>query len=646
MKPFQQQRVQIPFGRALAMVGAHARSRLGTQARSVVFVVVYLLLTQALVFRVPIREGLGVALGIAATVAGLAFFLEGLFLGIMPLGEQSGLGLPGKAGPALIALFSVVLGITATLAEPAIGILKVQGGSVLPWDAPVLYLLLNRGSTWLVWAVAAGVGIAVALGMFRFLFGWSFKPFVFTVIPILVAATFILERIPSLKGVMGLAWDTGGVTTGPVTVPLVIALGVGLSRIVGAKQGGASGLGVVTLASALPVVAVMALAAALAPLVPDPGRTAGFFSPEPELRHKALFLAGSEAALGVLALEARDAGLLGAADFGYAFPEGLSLDLETTTGNSAQPLAGHFISAAKAVLPLALVLIAVLVVFLRQRIRGMDEVILGLAFAVAGMFIFNFGMERGLAALGSQAGAALPKAYEETLRVDKAITVRGVSSAEIVLVAGPQGPGRFVWIQGASGAELVPFIGENWNPGTGEYRHVPVESAVFSSLGTYAGFGAVLVFVFILGLGASLAEPSLSALGSTVEDLTTGTYSKRTLMHTVALGVGLGLAAGFGRILFDIPLFWVLGPPYAAALVLTWFSSEEFSAIAWDAAGVTTGPVTVPLVIATGLGLGAGASVSFGVVAAASVFPILAVLVSGLANEARARRSVAREANL
>jgi hypothetical protein len=298
----------------------------------------------------------------------------------------------------------------------------------------------------------------------------------------------------------------------------------------------------------------------------------------------------------------------------------------------------------KAVLPLAMVLVAVLVVFLRQRIRGMDEVLLGLAFAVTGMFLFNLGMERGLAALGSQAGAALPRAYEETVRADRALTVRGVSSAEIVLVAGPQGPGRFVWIQGPSGAELVPFIGDNWTPETGEYRHVPVESAVFSAFGRYAGLGAVLVFVFILGLGATLAEPSLSALGSTVEDLTTGTYSKTTLMRTVALGVGLGLAAGFGRILFDLPLFWVLGPPYAAALVLTWFSSEEFSAIAWDAAGVTTGPVTVPLVIATGLGLGAGASVSFGVVAAASVFPVLAVLVSGLANEARARRSVAREA--
>ncbi|MDX9957115.1 MAG: DUF1538 domain-containing protein [Spirochaetia bacterium] len=646
MKSFQQKRVRIPFNRAFAMVAAYTRSRLGTQARSVAFVVVYLLLTQTLVFRVPIREGFGVVIGIAATVAGLACFLEGLFLGIMPLGEQSGLGLPGKAGPALIALFSVVLGITATLAEPAIGILKVQGGAVLPWDAPVLYLLLNRGSTWLVWAVSAGVGIAVALGMFRFLFGWSFKPFVFILIPVLVAATFILERIPALKGVMGLAWDTGGVTTGPVTVPLVIALGVGLSRIVGAKKGGASGLGVVTLASALPVVAVMALAAALSPLVPDPGRTAGFFSPEPETRRKALFVAGSERVLGALALEARDVGLLEAADFDFAFPEGVPFADDPDAKPATQPLAGHFIAATKAVLPLALVLVAVLVVFLRQRIRGMDEVVLGLIFAVAGMFLFNLGMERGLAALGSQAGAALPKAYEETLRVDRTLTVRGVSSEEIVLVAGPHGPGRFVWIQGPSGAELVPFIRENWTPETGEYRHVPVESAVFSAFGRFAGFGAVLVFVFILGLGATLAEPSLSALGSTVEDLTTGTYSKITLMRTVALGVGLGLAVGFGRILFDLPLFWILGPPYAAALVLTWFSSEEFSAIAWDAAGVTTGPVTVPLVIATGLGLGAGASVSFGVVAAASVFPVLAVLVSGLANEARARRSVAMEVKI
>ena len=378
MKSLNNQRVRIPFSRAVAMVGAYARSRLGAQARSVAFVVAYLLLTQVLIFKVPIREGLGVALGIGATVAGLAFFLEGLFLGIMPLGEQSGLSLPGKAGPALIALFSVILGITATLAEPAIGILKVQGGAVLPWDAPVLFLLLNRGSTWLVWAVAAGVGIAVAMGMFRFIFAWSFKPFVYVIIPCLVVATFFLDRIPSLKGVMGLAWDTGGVTTGPVTVPLVIALGIGLSRIVGAKKGRASGLGVVTLASSFPIVAVVVLAAFLSPLVPAPSKADEFFSPEPQLRGKALFVTGSEAALGMLAMEALDRELLEPASFDLAFPEGFIFENSRVDDKVTQSLASHLVSAIKAVLPLALVLIVVLIVFLKQKIRGLDEVLLGL----------------------------------------------------------------------------------------------------------------------------------------------------------------------------------------------------------------------------------------------------------------------------
>jgi len=343
-------------------------------------------------------------------------------------------------------------------------------------------------------------------------------------------------------------------------------------------------------------------------------------------------------------VDAWAADLITSDDFYLAFPDGIEPHEAALAEDGYKSIASHFMAALKAVLPLALVLVVVLVAFLRQKIRERDKIVLGLIFAVAGMFMFNLGMERGLASLGSQAGAALPRAYEETLRVDRTITVRGVSSQEIVQVAGPQGPARFVWIQGSSGPELVPFLANNWNQDTGEYRHVPVESAVFTSLGVYAGLGAVLLFVFILGIGATLAEPSLSALGSTVEDLTTGTYRKTTLMRTVAFGVGLGLAAGFSRILFDISLSWILGPPYVAALVLTRFSSEEFSAIAWDAAGVTTGPVTVPLVIATGLGLGAGASVSFGVVAAASVYPVLAVLVSGLINDARARRSVALEA--
>lgn len=91
------------------------------------------------------------------------------------------------------------------------------------------------------------------------------------------------------------------------------------------------------------------------------------------------------------------------------------------------------------------------------------------------------------------------------------------------------------------------------------------------------------------------------------------------------------MAVGFGRILFAWPIVPLLAGAYLLALALTIFSSEEISAIAWDCAGVTTGPITVPLVIAAGLGIGqrAGVAEAFGVVTMASVFPIIAVLLSG-----------------
>ncbi|HRW23141.1 MAG TPA: DUF1538 family protein [Spirochaetia bacterium] len=638
--------VRIPFRRKLAMIGAWGRSRLGAQARAVAFVVVYLVLSQTLLLDQPIRDPLSVVVGIAATIAGLAFFLEGLFLGVMPLGERCGIRLPGRVGPVVIAVFALVLGVTATLAEPAIGILKLQGGSARPWSTPLLYLLLNRGSGWLVAAVAAGVGLAVALGVFRFLHRWPLKPFIYALIPPLVAVTFLFGADPNLKAVAGLAWDTGGVTTGPVTVPLVIALGIGVSRIVGSRSDASGGLGVVTLASALPVAAVFALAVALLPSVPAPGGPAAFFS-EAE-RERAVFVAGSEEALAELAAGAVASGSLAASDFVALFPDYDPLAVAFGGGgDEGTELRGRLgdsaLSALKAVLPLAFVLIVTLVFLLKDRLVGVDELVLGLVFAVLGLFLFNFGMEKGLTALGAQAGASLPRAYERTERPDRALLLRGVTEADVVKAVGPDGPAEYIWMDGADGPVAVPFDRALWDEASGAYRYVPVERAVFDRWGRNAGFAAALLFVFILGFGATLAEPSLSALGTTVEDLTTGTYKKSTLVGMVAVGVGLGLAFGFASILFDLPLAWVLGVPYALALVLTAFAPEDFAAIAWDSAGVTTGPITVPLVIATGLGIGgrAGAASSFGVVAAASVFPVVAVLGSGLWRTARARSALA-----
>ena len=124
----------------------------------------------------------------------------------------------------------------------------------------------------------------------------------------------------------------------------------------------------------------------------------------------------------------------------------------------------------------------------------------------------------------------------------------------------------------------------------------------------------------------------MNALGNTVEKITVGAFRKTLLMQSVAFGVGLGIAAGVLKIAYGIPLAYLLIPPYLILLVLTWLSSEEFVNFGWDSAGVTTGPITVPLVLAMGLGIGAnvpGAVDGFGILALASVGPIITVLTVG-----------------
>jgi hypothetical protein len=137
------------------------------------------------------------------------------------------------------------------------------------------------------------------------------------------------------------------------------------------------------------------------------------------------------------------------------------------------------------------------------------------------------------------------------------------------------------------------------------FMEIPVsESSPIFNIVT--GLSIVIGFAFILGFGATLAEPALNALGLTVQELTNGAFKKSMLMYSVAGGV--------------------------AGITLTIFSTEEFVNVAWDSAGVTTGPVTVPLVLAMGLGLGNAVSAidGFGILSLASICPIVAVLSMGL----------------
>ncbi|MEW6516100.1 MAG: DUF1538 domain-containing protein [candidate division FCPU426 bacterium] len=520
------------------LLAPYLGTRFSEQFKAVFPLALYLALFQWLVLRQSVADAAVIAAGLLAVMAGLMLFMEGLKLGLMPFGETIGNNLPRRTGLFVVLGITFLLGVGVTFAEPAIGALQVAGSIVDPAKAPYLHLLLNRWSVWLVLVVGAGVGLAAVVGTLRFVRGWSLKPIVyFSLIPLL-ALTVACQWHPHLRTLIGLAWDCGAVTTGPVTVPLVLALGIGVAAAVTRGNESLSGFGIVTLASLYPIMGVLLLGIAAVNAFPP-------------AQLPALLASGSAVAAG------------GAAWY------------ETTPGV-------EIVTGLRAIVPLILFLFLVLRFILRERLAQGRFIVYGLALAVAGMILFNLGLTYGLSKLGGQSGSLIP--------------------------------GAFTNIPAIAGSPLFSLV---------------------------TGVLLACLFSWVLGFGATLAEPALNALGLTVENLTSGAFKKTLLMYAVSLGVACGITVGVLKLVFGLNLTLILFLAYSLALLLTFFSSEAYVNVAWDSAGVTTGPVTVPLVLAMGLGFGRALGVieGFGVLAAASVFPILSVLSVGLYVQWRARRS-------
>ncbi|WP_024852076.1 DUF1538 domain-containing protein [Hydrogenovibrio kuenenii] len=520
------QQIRVKPIDAYRLIKPYLQRKSYEQLRAVLPLALYLALFQVLILRQPVVDAGMIASGLVAVVLGLMLFMEGLRLGLMPFGEVMGYKLPQKATLSVVLSIAFLLGIGVTFAEPAIGALKAAGVNVDPHQAPYLYALLNQWTEPLVLVVGGGVGLAAVLGTLRFLNEWSLKPLIYLTLFPTLAVTYYIAQDPHLSRLIGLAWDCGAVTTGPVTVPLVLALGIGITSAAGSGNNSLSGFGIVTLASLFPI-------------------------------------------LGVSLLSIYVQSTVSVADILSAVQQTSQV---TTAWYDMTPFT-EIIAGVRSIVPLMLFLALVLFVVLREKLPNARVVLLGLLFAVVGMIVFYLGLTYGLAKLGGQEGALIPAAFTQVSQIDDS---------------------PLYWFS--------------------------------------LGILIVMLFAFFLGFGATMAEPALNALGATVERLTNGTLKKRTLMMAVAFGVGLGITAGVLKIVFDLPLVWLLLPSYGLALVLTFFSSEEFVNVAWDSAGVTTGPVTVPLVLAMGLGLGGavGAVEGFGVLSMASIGPILSVMSIGL----------------
>ena len=135
---------------------------------------------QIVILRQLIDDSWLITGGLLAVIVGLMLFMEGLKLGLMPLGELIGSTLPRRSPLPLVLFITLLLGIGVTFAEPAIGALKAAGQNVAVERAPYLWAMLNLWTGTLVLVVGASVGLAAVVGTLRFLYGWSLKPVSYT----------------------------------------------------------------------------------------------------------------------------------------------------------------------------------------------------------------------------------------------------------------------------------------------------------------------------------------------------------------------------------------------------------------------------------------------------------------------------------
>ncbi len=230
--------------------------------RDVLPIAVILIGFQVLVLRRPLHNPAQVFFGLFFVLIGLAFFLEGLDLALFPLGrlmaEQltSPSFLYGAGSESItqfswldyfwVYVFAAAIGFATTIAEPALIAVSIKANQVSGGTITVTGLRV---------AVAIGVAIGVSLGAFRIVTGTPLHWYIITGYVIVIVQTFFAPR-----SIVPLAYDSGGVTTSTVTVPLVAALGLGLAETIPGRSSLLDGFGLIAFASLFPMISVMAYA--------------------------------------------------------------------------------------------------------------------------------------------------------------------------------------------------------------------------------------------------------------------------------------------------------------------------------------------------------------------------------------------------
>ena len=444
--------------------------------------------------------------GAVFLIAGMGLFQLGVEISMTPLGQDIGSRLTHLRSRPLLLLLCFLAGTVITISEPDLQVLAEQVASV--------------PNAVLVWTVALGVGLFMAVAVLRLAFQVRLANLLLVLYPLLFLVSLLAP-----KDFLAVAFDAGGVTTGPMTVPFIMALGVGLSASRSDRDGASDSFGLVALCSVGPILMVLLLGI--------------FYRPEEaayELTSLAPVLTGRDVLDQFLLALPR-----------YAGEVALSL----------LPVIGAFLLFQ--------------LLTRRYRRRQLLKRAVGIAYTLLGLILFLTGVNVGFAPVGSLLGQSL---------------------------AG--GPYRWA---------LVPV-------------------------------GLVLGYYLVK------AEPAVRVLNEQVEEITGGTIPARMMNRCLSLGVAAAVGLAMVRVLTGLPLYWVLVPGYAAALLLSRRVPPIFVGVAFDSGGVASGPMTSTFLLPLAIGActAAGGSVvtdAFGVVALVALTPLIAVQLMGLLYSRRARRAAA-----
>ncbi len=447
-------------------------------------------------------------LGGLAVIVGLGLFNFGAENSMTEIGSLIGSRITKSLKLWLVLLVSFLLGVIITIAEPD---LTVLAGNVPHINSLVLIL-----------TISVGVGFFLLVGMLRILMGVP----IHWILMGSYALVFLLAAF-SDPDYLSVAFDAGGVTTGPMTAPFILALGAGVAAIRSDRNAEADSFGLVAVCSVGPILMVLAL---------------GFFYPGES---------------GVIAAEATrsyantvEVGM----GFGAAFPQ-------------------YMKEVAAALLPVLAFFLIFQVFLLKLGLRTLARILVGLVFTYVGLVLFLAGANVGFSSLAVLLGNTLGN--------------------------------------GATRAALVP-VG------------------------------------FLLGWFIVRAEPAVHSLTQQVEDVSAGAVSAKIMRTSLSFAIGGAAALSILRSMLGIHIFWFLIPGYAVSLALAFFVPPIYTAIAFDAGGVASGPMctTFLLPLAIGVCQASGGSVltdAFGCVALVAMMPLLTVQIMGLVGRLKARRHAAVE---